>query len=52
MRKGKHTPAKRAVKHTAAEKMHLKRLKKNGACGKRRAERRKHLQREVSNGEV
>lgn len=46
MRKGKMEARKPGVKsHTAAEKLHLKRLKKKvGMCGKRRAERRAYLQ--------
>lgn len=52
MRRGKLAAQQRVkgkvVKHTAAEKLHLKHLKKkNGLCGKRRAERRKHLQPKV-----
>lgn len=49
----RHKPSIPAKKHTTAEKIHLARLKrKSGPSGKRRAERRAHLQRKPVTSEV
>lgn len=51
MRRGKvraRESGKKIKQHTPAERLALRRMKKKiGACGKRRAERRAHLQKVV-----